>query len=71
MSAKEKTFKQRAVGKFVFHGRAVDNIMPHALNHIATSKDTKNAPKAVRQFLDCAGANPNARIIHRASDMIV
>ena len=43
--------------------------MLHALNDIATSKDTQATLMAVKYFLNYAACNPNASIIYRASDM--
>ena len=43
--------------------------MLHALNDIATSKDTKATHEAMVHFLNYASCNPNASIIYRASDM--
>ena len=40
MTPQEIKRKQRAVGKFLFYAQAIDNTMLHALNDIATSKDT-------------------------------
>lgn len=62
--------KQRAIGKFPFHARAIDNTMPHSLNDVAMSKHTKKSLQAVQHFLDCAASNPNAKIVHWASDMV-
>jgi hypothetical protein len=69
MSPAEIKYKQRAVGKFLFYARAIDNTMLHALNDIATSKDTKATHEAMVHFLNYASCNPNASIIYRASDM--
>ena len=64
-------YKQRAVGKFLFYARAIDNTMLHSLNDIAISKHTQNSMEAVRHFLDYAASNPNAKIKYRASDMVI
>ena len=69
MSPQEIKHKQRAVGKFLFYARAIDNTMLHALNDIATSKDTQDTMKAVKYFLNYAASTPKASIICRASDM--
>ena len=45
--------------------------MLHALNDIATAKNTKKSLAAVEHFLDYASSNPNAKICYRASDMII
>ena len=67
----EIKYKQRAVGKFLFYARAIDNTMLHSLNDIAISKHTQNSMEAVRHFLDYAASNPNAKIKYRASDMVI
>lgn len=69
MSPAEIKYKQRAVGKFLFYARAIDNTMLHALNDIATSKDTKATYEAMVHFLNYASCNPNASIIYRVSNM--
>ena len=69
MSQAEIKFKQRAVGKFLFYARAIDNTMLHALNDIATSPDTTSTNAAVKYFLNYAACNPSASIIYRQSDM--
>ena len=69
MTPIEIKYKQRAVGKFLFYARAIDNTMLHALNDIATSKDNQRTIAAVKYFLNYAACNPNASILYRASDM--
>jgi hypothetical protein len=69
LSPRDINFKQRAVGKFLFYARAIDNTMLHALNDIATSKDNHTTLAAVKYFLNYAASNPNASILYRASDM--
>ena len=59
MSQQEIKFKQRAVGKFLFYARAIDNTMLHALNDIATSKDNQSTLAAVKYFLNYATSHPN------------
>ena len=69
MSLADIKFKQRAVGKFLFYARAIDNTMLHALNDIATSPDTTSTKAAVTYFLNYAACNPSASILYRPSDM--
>jgi hypothetical protein len=71
MAPVEIKHKQRSTGKFLFYGRAIDNTMLHALNDIASAKNTKETIAAVTHFLNYCASNPNARIIYRASDMIL
>ena len=56
-------FIQKATGKFLFYGRAVDNTMQHALNKIACSKDNKTKHNATIYFMNYAASNPDAEII--------
>ena len=67
----ELKFKQRACGKFLFYARAIDNTMLHALNDIASAPNTKASLDAMNYFLNYAACHPNAKIIYRASDMIL
>jgi hypothetical protein len=71
MAPVEIKHKQRSTGKFLFYGRAIDNTMLHALNDIASAKNTKETVAAVTYFLNYCACNPNAQIIYRASDMIL
>ena len=64
-------FIQRTTGKFLYYARAIDNTMLHALNNIASSKNTAETMKATKYFLNYAACNPNARIIYRESEMIL
>jgi hypothetical protein len=45
--------------------------MLHTLNDIASAKNSKETLAAVKYFLNYGASNPNARIIYRASDMIL
>ena len=45
--------------------------MLHALNEIASSKNTEDSLKATLHFLNYAASNPDGEIIYRASDMIL
>ena len=47
MTATEVTYKEKVTGKFLFYGRAIDNTMLHALNHIASSAKTKATLQAI------------------------
>ena len=72
MTPTEVTYKEKVTGKFLFYGRAIDNTMLHALNHIASSAKTKyTLLQALKHFLDYAATNPDAKIMYRASDMIL
>ena len=71
MTAYDILHKQQVCGKFLFYARAIDNTMLHALNDIASAKNTKECAEAVRYFLNYAASNPEAEIIYRASDMIL
>jgi hypothetical protein len=70
-SATMVKFIQRVTGKFLYYARAIDNTMLHALNDIASSKNTNQTIAATRYFLNYAASNPNGSIIYRASDMII
>ena len=48
MTASDILHKQRVCGKFIFYARAIDNTMLHALNDIASSKNTKDCATAVQ-----------------------
>ena len=67
----ELKLKQNVTGKFLFYARAIDNTMLHALNDIASAKNSKETLAAVKYFLNYVASNPNARIKYRASDMIL
>ena len=71
MTASDILHKQRVYGKFLFYARAIDNTMLHALNDIASSKNTKACADAVNYFLNYAASNPEAEILYKASDMIL
>jgi hypothetical protein len=60
-------FIQRVTGKFLYYARAIDNTMLHALNDIASSKNTNQTIAATRYFLNYAASNPNGSIIYRVS----
>ena len=45
--------------------------MIHALNDISSSADIERTYAAATYFLNYAVSNPNAEVIHRASDMIL
>jgi hypothetical protein len=71
ISATIVKFIQQVTGKFLYYARAIDNTMLHALNDIASSKNTNQTIAATRYFLNYAASNPNGSIIYRASDMII
>ena len=66
-------FIQRVTGKFLFYARAIDNTMLHALNDIttATVNGTEATLAATKYFLNYAACNPNAKILYRASGMVL
>ena len=64
-------FIQRTTGKFLYYARAIDNTMLHALNNIASSRNTAETMRATKYFLNYAACNPNAEIIYRKSEMIL
>ena len=64
-------YKQRAIGKLLYYGRAIDNTMLHAINDIATAKNTEKTMNAVKHLLNYAATNPEATVEYRASDMII
>jgi hypothetical protein len=70
-SATMVKFIQRVTGKILYYARAIDNTMLHALNDIASSKNTNQTIAATRYFLNYADSNPNGSIIYPASDMII
>lgn len=59
-------------GKFLCHARAVDDTVPHALNELAAkqSNGTQATIEAMLHFLNCAATLPDAKKIHRASDVV-
>lgn len=67
----EIKFIQQVTRKFLFHARAVDNTMLHALNEIATStvNGTEQTLDATNHFLKYAACNPQASIKFQASNM--
>jgi hypothetical protein len=71
LKPKDVKFIQRTTGKFLYYGRTVDITMQHALNDIATTKDRQSKMEATKYFLDYAATHPNAKVIYRASDMIL
>ena len=48
MSEDEIRYTQKTIGKFLFYGRAIDNTMLHALNHIATSGNTQKTLQVMK-----------------------
>ena len=64
-------YVQRAVGSFLYYGRAVDNTILTALNDIALSQanPTVNTIEKIQMLLDYLHSFTNARIRYYASDM--
>ena len=71
LTGPEITFKQKAVGKFLFYARAINNTILHSLNDIATMPHTKASIEAVKYFLNYAPCNPDAKIIYQKSNMVL
>ena len=77
LNGKQITFIQRVVGKLLYHARAVDPTMLHAINDILLS--TSNGTDATMDatvdatmyLLNYAHTHPNAEIVYRASDMVL
>ena len=64
---------QQVIGSFLYHARAVDMTILHALNSIAadSSKPTELTMKHVAQLLNYMHSNPNAGVRDHASDRIL
>lgn len=64
---------KQTIGKLLFYARAIDLTMLHALNKIvcSASKGTVATLRATQYLLNYAAANPNTKIMYRASDMIL
>ena len=65
------TFLQRAVGKLLYHARAVDPTMLHAINDmsLSASEGTEATLEATTHSLNCAHADPDAEVMCRGSDL--
>ena len=64
---------RKAIGSFLYHGRAVDITTLKALNSLAArqSKATQNTVKNTKQFLDCIATHPISTIRFYPSDMML
>ena len=73
MDAKQKKLLQQVCGTFLYYARAVDCTMLHALNDLATqvNEGTQETAKALTHFLNYCAANPDSKVLYRASDMIL
>ena len=69
----DKTKLQQSNGKFLYYGRAVDDTMLHALNHLATkvNSGTENTMKSLTHFLDYCYHHQDAKKLYKASNMIL
>ena len=72
LTEEQKKRLQNACGLFLYHLRAVDPTMMHALNDLPTAitRGTQETMKALNQFLDYCGNHSNAIIRYHASDMV-
>ena len=62
---------QQVTGKFLYYGRVIDDTIMHAMNHIASSKKSKDTLEATEYFLNYMASNPDGQLIYRESDMIL
>lgn len=64
----------KVTGKLLFYARAINNIMLHALNKIATTSTvngTEETLATTKHLLNYTACNLNAKIQYIASDMIL
>jgi len=71
IDTKRVKFVQTTTGKFLYYGRCVDISMQHGLNDIASSGFKETTHEATLHFLNYAATHPDAKVIYRASDMIL
>ena len=73
MTKDQVKFVQQVTGKLLFYARAIDNLMLHALNDIATktNQGTTTISAAACHLLHYAASNPNGQIRFTASDMVL
>jgi hypothetical protein len=73
LNAAGKKRIQQIVVSFIYYAHAVDTTILMALSAIATqqSAPTEETLMRLNQFLDYMWMHPNAKIRHRASDMII
>ena len=73
MTKDQVKFVQQVTGKLLFYARAIDNLMLHALNDIATktNQGTTTTLEAAHHLLHYAASNPNGQIRFTASDMVL
>eukprot|EP00536_Pseudo-nitzschia_multiseries_P006199 jgi/Psemu1/14701/gm1.14701_g len=68
LGLEEIKFIQKVAGKLLFYGRAINNTKLHALNDIASAKDTQATLEATMFFLNYGTNHPNGSIVHWASE---
>ena len=70
---KELRHHQAVCGKFTYGSRTVDGTMSQALNDlgIAATQGNDLTKKELQQLMYYVAINPDARVIFRASDMIL
>ena len=68
-----KKLIQQIVGSFLYYAQAVNATIPMALSEIAMQQaaPTENTKQQADQFLDYMWTHPDAKILYRASDMIL
>ena len=73
MTVVQTKLLQQVCGTFLYYARAVDCIMLHVLNNLATRvKDgTQKTVKALNHFLDYCATHSEAVVLYRASSMIL
>jgi hypothetical protein len=73
VSAKEKKWIQKVVGKFLFYGRAVDSTLLCPISAIATqsAEPTTDTLARAKQLLDYLATQDEAIITYNASEMIL
>ena len=73
MNKEQVKLLQMVCGTFLYYARAVDCTMLHALNHLATKVNTgtQETANALTHFLNYCATNPDATVVHKASDMII
>lgn len=73
MTPTQTKFLERVCGKFLYIARALDDSTMHAINDLASNKNTgtQNTYKELIKLLDYCASNPNPTKMYRASDMIL
>ena len=64
---------QCSLHKFLYYSCTIEITIKHSLNDIAAdaSNGTKATNKGIKNFIDYSHSNPDAKLIFRASDMIL